>query len=145
MLLPAVSELLARVARHPAVDETIESLRRGSPEQTIAGLTDPAKALLAIVAASETRRPLVILTDTSRAAEEMVEPLRFFQRALGGGPPGSVALLPALDRLPGEGVGPHPDILETRASTLWRFVTEGAGIVVAPVAASLLSFGSPRL
>jgi transcription-repair coupling factor (superfamily II helicase) len=145
MLIPAVTELLARVTRHPAVDETLESLRRGSPEQTIAGLTDPVKALLAVFAASETRRPVLILTDTSRAAEEMIEPLRFFQSVLGGPSSGSVVLLPALDRLPGEGVGPHPDILETRASALWRFVTGQAAIVVAPVAASLLTFASPRL
>jgi len=139
MLLPAVTEALARVARHPAVDAALESLRRGVPEEMIAGLMDPGKALVAILVATELRRPVLLLTDTARSAEEMLDPMRFFQQALGGAP-GSVVLLPALDRLPGEGVGPHPEILETRAATLWRFATGQASVVIAPVAASLLSF-----
>ncbi len=114
--------------------------RRDFGLENIAGLTDPVKALLTVVTAAEMRRPVLLLVETGRAAEEMLEPLQFFQRAIGGPSAGSVVLLPALDRLPGEGVGPHPDILETRATALWQFVSGEASIVVAPVAASLLSF-----
>ena len=32
-----------RLGRHPAVDETVESLRHGSPEEALAGLTPPAR------------------------------------------------------------------------------------------------------
>ncbi len=143
MLLPAVTELLTRVAHHPAVDDALDSLRRGAAEEAIAGLTKPAKALVAELAAAELRRPVILLVESGRAAEEMSEPLRFFQRAFSASGP-SVGLLPALDRFPGEGVGPHPEILETRAATLWRFVTGQASVVVAPVAASLVSFAAPQ-
>ena len=118
MLLPAVTELLARVAHHPAVDQTLESLRRGANAQSLAGLTDPSKALVAAVAATELRRPILYLFDNERRAAAAIEPLQFFIRALGGG--AVVASLPALDALPGQGVGPHPGILQTRAATLWR-------------------------
>src|ERR1700677_345691 len=46
MILPQVSELLARVARRPVVEETFEALRRSGGEVRLAGLTDSAKALL---------------------------------------------------------------------------------------------------
>ena len=46
MILPLVSELLARVARRPVVEETFEALRRSGGEVRLAGLTDSAKALL---------------------------------------------------------------------------------------------------
>ncbi|HEY1866107.1 MAG TPA: hypothetical protein VGG55_03475, partial [Candidatus Acidoferrales bacterium] len=139
MLLPAVTELLARVARHPAVDQMLESLRRGSKSESLAGLTDPAKALVAAVVATELRRPILFLCDTERRAAETIEPLQFFSRALGGA---TVVSLPGLDALPGQGVGPHPEILGTRAATLWRLASGQASVVVAPVAATLLSFAS---
>jgi transcription-repair coupling factor (superfamily II helicase) len=142
MLSPAVTERLARVARHPAVDDSLERLRRGSIQETIAGLTDPSKALLVAIAASELRRPVLWLVDTERRAEELLEPLRFFGRALGGSA-ASAALLPALDELPGRGVGPHPEILETRATTLSRYVSGQVSVIVAPTAATILSFARP--
>ena len=46
MILPQVSELLARVARRPVVEETFEALRRTGGEVRLAGLTASAKALL---------------------------------------------------------------------------------------------------
>ena len=127
MLFPAVTEVLARLGRHPAVDEIVESLRHGSPEEALAGLTPPAKALVVALVAAELRRPVVVVVETGRAAEEMLEPLSFFYRTFGGmasgggSTAGAVSLLPALDALPGQGAGPHPDILETRAATLYSF------------------------
>ncbi len=142
MLSPAVTERLARVARHPAVDESLHRLLRGSLRESVAGLTDPCKALLVAITASELRRPVLWLVDTERRAEAMLEPLRFFGRAIGGAA-ASAALLPALDELPGRGVGPHPEILETRASTLARFVSGQLSVIVAPSAATILTFARP--
>ncbi len=144
MLFPAVTEILARVARVPAAEATLESLRRGAPETHVAGLTDSAKALFWAFVASEFRRPLLLVVESERRAEETLEPLEFFLRALGAPNP-SVALLPAFDVPPDEDAGPHPDVLETRASTLWRFVTGQTSVIVAPVAASLLSFAPPKV
>jgi transcription-repair coupling factor (superfamily II helicase) len=143
MLFPAVTETLARVAHLPALDDALDSLRRGTPEEAIAGLTDPVKALVAALVADKLRRPLLILVEGERRAEETLELLRFFGRALGGAD-ASVVLLPALDALPGEGAGPHAEILETRATTLWRLATGQASVIVAPVAAGLFSFAAPQ-
>src|ERR1700722_5234283 len=142
MLSPAVTERLARVARHPAVDESLDRLRHGSMLESVAGLTDPCKALVVAIAASELRRPILWVVDTDRRAEALLEPLRFFGSALGGAA-ASAALLPALDELPGRGVGPHPEILETRATTLSRYVSGQVSVIVAPTAATTLSFADP--
>jgi len=140
VLVPAATETLVRVARHPALDSALHSLRRGASQESLAGLTDPAKALVAAVVASELRRPILMLTESGRRAEAMIEPLQFFSRAVGPSSVGSVALLPALDALPGQTLAPHPELLETRAATLGRFVSGQASVVVAPVEATLLSF-----
>ena len=75
MLLPSVSETLASVSRHPALEAAISALRRGVAHEHVAGLTDTAKALVAAHVAAELRRPVIVLvtsgagasTSTSRA------------------------------------------------------------------------------
>ena len=78
MILPLVSELLARVARRPVVEETFEALRRSGGEVRLAGLTDSAKALLIPLAFAELGRPTVLLVDTNQRAEALLEPVRYF-------------------------------------------------------------------
>ena len=136
MLLPSIAELLARVARHPAVEDTLDALRRGAGETRLAGLTDPAKAIVVAHLATELRRPVLLLVESNQRGELLAEPLRFFYRALSGKAASQVVLLPALDTLPWQNLSPHPEILETRAVTLWRFATGQAQLVVAPVAAA---------
>ncbi len=140
MLFPAVTELFGHLARLPALDEAFEALRRGSTTEELAGLTNPAKALVVALAATELRRPILVLVEDERRAASLLEPLQFFNRTLSGNSAGFVLLLPALDKLPGLGPGPHPEILEERASTLSRFVSGQCSIVVAPIEASLLGF-----
>jgi transcription-repair coupling factor (superfamily II helicase) len=144
MLFPAVTELFGHLARLPALDEAFEALRRGSPEEGIAGLTAPAKALVTALAAAELRSPVVVLVEDERRAASLLEGLQFFHATLNGSSAAAVSLLPALDKLPGEGAGPHPEILEARAWTLSRFVNGQCSIVVAPVEAGLLQFAAPQ-
>ncbi len=143
MILPSVAELLERIARHPAVEETLDALRRGSTQTELAGLTDSAKALVIAHAAAELRRPTLLLVESNQRAEALAEPVRFFYRALSGKPGSQVATLPALDVLPWQGLLPHPDILETRAFTLWRFSSGQAQLLVVPVAAAQMRLRAP--
>jgi transcription-repair coupling factor (superfamily II helicase) len=144
MLFPAVTELFGHLARLPALDDALEALRQGSPSEELAGLTSPAKALVTALAVTELRRPTLVLVEDERRAAALLEPLQFFYRTLNGNSAAPVLLLPALDTLPGIGAGPHPEILEVRASTLSRFVTGQCSIVLAPIEATLLSFAAPQ-
>ena len=144
MLFPAVIELFGQLARLPVVDDVLEALRQGSTHEELAGLTSPAKALIAALVATELRRPTVVLVEDERRASSLLEALQFFHRMLNGNSTASVLLLPAFDTLPGIGPGPHPEILEARASTLSRFVSGHGSIVVAPIEATLLGFAAPQ-
>jgi transcription-repair coupling factor (superfamily II helicase) len=144
MLFSAVIERLGHLAHLPALDDAFEALRQGSSEEALAGLTNPAKALVAALAAKELRRPTLLLVENERRAASLLEPLQFFNRTLNGNSAAPVLLLPALDTLPGLGAGPHADVLEVRASTLSRFVSGPYSIVIVPIEASLLSFAAPQ-
>src|SRR3989454_9643417 len=136
MILPSVAELLGGVGRHPAVERILDKLRRGGREARLAGLTETAKALIVAHCAAVLRRPVLLLLESNQQAEALTEPLRFFYRALSGQPASQVAILPALDTLPWQSLSPHPEILETRAVTLWRLASNQTVLGVAPMAAA---------
>ena len=137
MILSLVSELLARVGRRPVVEEALETLRRSGGEVRLAGLTDPAKALLASLAAAELGRQTILIVESNQRAEALVEPLRWFYQAITGKPGHRVVHLPALEVMPYEGRSPHAEISEDRAVALWRFANGEADLMIAPVQAAL--------
>ncbi len=136
MILPSVSETLASVSRHPALESAISALRQGTTRERLVGLTDTAKALIAGQVAAELRRPTVVLVSSGTRAETLAASLRFFYSALAGQEATEVAILPAIDAFPWQEVPPHAEILETRAVTLWRYATGQIRVVVAPIAAA---------
>ena len=136
MILPSVSETLASVSRHPALESAITALRQGASRERLAGLTDTAKALVAAQVAAELRRPTVVLVANGAQAETLAASLQFFFSALAGQEASEVAVLPALDVLPWQDASAHAEILETRAVTLWRFSTRQTRVVVAPIASA---------
>lgn len=136
MILPVVAELLGRVGRHPAVEGALAALRRGESVVRLAGLTEPARALLVVHVALALERPVLWLVGSNAVAEASLEPLRFFYRALSGRATNEVQILPALDVLPYEGRSPHAEICAARAVALWRLASGAARIVLAPVSAA---------
>jgi transcription-repair coupling factor (superfamily II helicase) len=137
MILPGVSELLARVARQPVVEEVLDSLRRTGSEARLAGLTDSAKALLVPIAFAELGRPAIFLVESNTRAEALLEPVRWLYRAITGKPGHRVAYVPAQEILPYENRSPHAEISEARAVSLWRFATGDADVLIAPIQSAL--------
>ncbi len=75
MILSLVSELLARVGCRPVVEEAVDKLRRSGGFIRLDGLTDPAKTLVAALAATELGRPAILIVESNQRAEALVEPL----------------------------------------------------------------------
>ncbi|MGD0841016.1 MAG: transcription-repair coupling factor [Candidatus Acidiferrales bacterium] len=135
MLLSSIAEFLSPFARLPAVEAALEHLRRDRPA-TLAGLAPPAVALMVAHVAGELRRPVIVVVESDARAEELAAPLRFFLRAFANLPPSAVGSVPALDVAPGAGSSPHPEILETRGVSLWRYATEQTRVLLVPAAAA---------
>jgi len=144
MILSLASELLARVGRRPAVEEAFEALRRTGGEVRLSGLTDSAKALLVALAQNSLGRPTIFLVDANQRAEAMLEPVRWFYRAITGKPGHRVVHFPAHDVLPYEGRSPHAEISEDRAVGLWRFASGEADLLIAPVQAAVWRMSDPE-
>jgi transcription-repair coupling factor (superfamily II helicase) len=119
-------------------------LRLGVPAATVSGLTGPAKAMFAAVAAGKGRTLLVVPTDAD--VETLTGDARFFFSALEGLSPveveRAIVPLPSHEVDPYRGLAPHFDIASARARTLHALANGQARLVIAS-AASLLPRLSP--
>ncbi len=143
MILPVVSELLSKVARQSVVEEALDTLRRSGNEVHLAGLTDSAKALVVPMALAGLGRPAIFLVESNTRAEALLEPVRWFYRAVTGKPGNRVVYFPAQEILPYEKRSPHAEISEARAVSLWRFATGEADLLIAPIHAALWRMREP--
>jgi transcription-repair coupling factor (superfamily II helicase) len=120
-------------------------LRLGVPASRVSGLTAPAKALFAAVAADRGRVLLVVPTDAD--IETMTRDARFFFSALEGLAETEVerAVLPfpSHEVDPYRGLAPHFDIASARARALHAVAERTAKLIVASAAALLPRLSPP--
>jgi transcription-repair coupling factor (superfamily II helicase) len=144
LIHPAIRDLFGSLARHPAFQETLKTLGSGG-RTTLSGLTNTAKALYTVLLWQALERPVLLVANGSKQAEGLLEAIDAFYRLLVTGakknPP---FLLPAFDVLPGQGLSPHAEICEERASGLWRLATGQVSIAVLPVASALMRAEPPE-
>jgi transcription-repair coupling factor (superfamily II helicase) len=133
---------LEGLLRHPAMEGAVAELRSGTSLVGISGLQDVAKVLAAAHVMHELRRPAFFVTQTNRRAEELAESLRFFAQIFPGAT-GGVGVLPAFDSFPWEAQPPHADILERRATTLYRLAKGELSLVIVPMASALWRYRDP--
>src|SRR5262249_39430399 len=104
------------------------------------------KALYSVLLWQVTERPILLVVDGSKQAETLFEAIDSFYQLLvpasrdRSGP----QLLPALDVLPGPAMSPHAEILQTRATALWRLSHTQVPITVTPAASALLRIERPQ-
>jgi transcription-repair coupling factor (superfamily II helicase) len=115
----------------------------GAPTGTLAVATPAQAFVLAGLVRLGSRRPVLVVTPTGAAADQLAHDLGVF---VGGA--GTVEAFPAWETLPFERVSPEVSTMGRRLQLLWRLgegrSTEGAEIVVAPIKAVLQRLGPWR-
>ncbi|HEV3207679.1 MAG TPA: transcription-repair coupling factor [Terriglobales bacterium] len=142
MVLPFVRDLFTDVEKLPAFTRVASHLKEGTGRVRVSGLVPPAKALLLVLLQKAADRPLIIVVQDNRAAEDLAPVLQAFCELTGGASPDSVVTLSNHDVLPFQNLSPHPEIQEERAVALWKIATGAASFVVSPIAATALRLHS---
>ncbi len=157
MILPFVREFFADVEKLPAFTRAVAQIRgsqRGlaghdgeegkssAGRIRVSGLVPTAKALFYPTLQRAVSRPLVVIVNDNRAADELLPVLRSFAEMTGALHPNAVVALPAYDVLPFENQSPHAEIQESRAAALWKIATGSAEIVITTIAASAMRLRS---
>jgi len=138
MILPFVRELLADLENSVPFGRVRRHLSAGSGRRRVSGLTFTARALYMPLFARAADAPSLILVADNKAAEALHAAILATCELTGALAADSVLRLPAHDVLPFENLSPHPEILETRAATLWKIATGTARLVIAPVEAACM-------
>ena len=120
-------------------------LGMAAPGRRVTGLTAPAKAMLAAVAAG--RNPVVLVVPSDADAEKLTVDVRFFLSAFEGVSDAEVerAVLPfpSHEVDPYRGLAPHFDIASARARALHALTSGTARVVIASAAALLPRLAAP--
>ena len=144
MILPFVREALADLEHSQSFERVRRHLNLRSGRRRVSGLTATARALYLPYFAKAAQTPVVVLVADNKAAEALEQMLRATAELTGAVERKRILRLPAHDVLPFENLSPHPDILEQRASVLWKISTGRVSIVIAPIeAASMRLFDRP--
>jgi transcription-repair coupling factor (superfamily II helicase) len=133
MILPFVRELLADLENCVPFERVRRHLSAGSGRRRVSGLTFTARALYLPLFTRAANAPCLILVADNKAAEALLAAILSACELTGALDPESVLRFPAHDVLPFENLSPHPEIQESRASTLWKIATGTARLVIAPV------------
>jgi len=138
LIHPAIRDLFFSLSHHPAFQELLRRLPTGG-NISLSGLTTTGKALYSVLLWQMTERPLAIVVDGNKRAEELFEAVgTFYSLLIGGRDHPAPLLLPALDAIPLTGMSPHGEILEQRAIGLWRLATRRVPLTVVPVTSALV-------
>ncbi|MEO8595092.1 MAG: transcription-repair coupling factor [Candidatus Solibacter sp.] len=137
MIHPVVRDLFLDLGRHPGFQDVLHRVSAGG-NASVSGLTTTAKAVYAVLLWQSTGRPLAIVVDGNKQAEELSETINSFFHLLVADDRHGPQLLPALDILPMQNLSPHAEICEQRAIGLWSLATQRSPITIIPVASALL-------
>jgi transcription-repair coupling factor (superfamily II helicase) len=145
LILPALRELFDQLARHEGFAAAVSAVRHPAPSRTsLTGLNLTAQAIYAVLLHRLTERPVLLVAESSAAAEVLVETAGAVYGLLFENPARAAPLLlPAHDVTPYDGLSPHADISERRGIGLWRLADGSASIVAAPIASALLKTAKP--
>jgi transcription-repair coupling factor (superfamily II helicase) len=138
MILPFVREVLADLENCAPFERVRRHLSAGSGRRRVSGLTFTARALYLPYFVRAANAPCLVLVADNKAAEELHAAILAACELTGALAADSVLRLPAHDVLPFENLSPHPEILETRAATLWKIASGTARLVIAPVEAACM-------
>jgi transcription-repair coupling factor (superfamily II helicase) len=137
LIHPAVRDLFLELGRDAGFQEAQRRVVSGG-KASLSGLTLTAKAVYAVLLAESAKHPLIVVVDGNKQAEALSEAIDTFYELLIAGQQGAPQLLPALDVLPLQNLSPHAEILEQRATGLWRLATQRVPITILPVASALM-------
>jgi transcription-repair coupling factor (superfamily II helicase) len=100
----------------------------------VTGIKGSARSIYFHLLQQHLRMPLLVLTSTTKQAEDDYSDLTFLSGHLGKTNP---LYFPAHDTEPYQGVSPHPQISVMRMQALWHLTADQTPIIVAPLSAAV--------
>ncbi len=128
-----IHKIIARVSDVADFRRIAADALRGDTNVIVSGLSGSARALFIAGLWQSLRRPLIVVTAQDLGVEPLATDVAYFHGELNANGANRVSPFPAWETDPYAGLTPHADILQARATTLWRMRAKRMDIVVASI------------
>src|SRR6266516_739261 len=128
-----IHKIIARVSDVADFRRIAADALRGDANFIVSGLSGSARALFIAGLWQSLRRPVIVVTPQDRGLEALATDIAYFHGELNANGANRVCAFPAWETDPYAGLTPHADILQARATTLWRMRAKRMDIVVASI------------
>src|SRR5438094_5581464 len=138
-----IHKIIARVSDVADFRRIAADALRGDTNVIVSGLSGSARALFIAGLWQSLRRPLIVVTPQDLGVEPLATDVAYFHGELNANGANRVSRFPAWETDPYAGLTPHADILQARATTLWRMRAKQMDIVVASIRSLATRLASP--
>src|SRR5215467_1492145 len=138
-----IHKILSRISDVADFRRIASETLRGESDVIVSGLTGSARALFVAGLWSSLRRPVIVVTSQDRGVETLATDIRYFHGEFNSNGANRVCPFPAWETDPYAGLTPHADILQARATTLWRLRNKQVDIVVASIRSIATRLAAP--
>src|SRR5437867_951465 len=115
-----IHKIITRISGVADFQRIAAVVLRGDSNVIVSGLSGSARALFIAGLWQSLRRPVIVVTPQDRGLEPLATDIAYFHGELNANGAGRVCPFPAWETDPYAGLTPHADILQARATTLWR-------------------------
>ncbi|MDH3627195.1 MAG: transcription-repair coupling factor, partial [Acidobacteriota bacterium] len=130
------------LAEAPFFEELARRVNSRNKHAVVSGLVESSRALLLLLLARRSGRPLLLVTADDTSLESYQGDLATFAELLNL-PPQRIATLPALDADPYDGIPPHPEVVRERVLALGRLHRRELDVLLTPVRSLLQPIAPP--
>src|SRR5207247_3158062 len=138
-----IHKIIARVSDVADFRRIAADALRSDTNVIVSGLSGSARALFIAGLWQSLRRPLIVVTAQDLGVEPLATDVAYFHGELNANGANRVSRFPAWETDPYAGLTPHADILQARATTLWRMRAKQMDIVVASIRSLATRLASP--
>ena len=138
-----IHKIVARIAEVADFRRIAAESLKPDQDVSISGLSGSARGLFIAGLWQTLRRPLIVVTAQDRGIESLAGDIAYFHGELSLDGATRVASFPAWETDPYAGFSPHADILQTRATALWKLRHKQADIVVTSIRGIVTRLAQP--
>src|SRR5213593_1697637 len=138
-----IHKIIARVSDVADFRRIAADALRGDTNVIVSGLSASARALFIAGLWQSLRRPMIVVTSQDRGVEPMATDIAYFHGELNANGASRVCPFPAWETDPYAGLTPHADILQARATSLWRMRAKQVDVIVASIRSLATRLASP--
>src|SRR5262245_31908160 len=130
-----IPRIVARISDVADMRRIASETLKADVAASVSGLSGSSRGWFLAGMWQALRRPLIVITSQDRGLESLTSDISYFHGELTANGSARVCAFPAWETDPYAGFSPHAEILQARATTLWKVRHNQADVIVTSIRA----------